>query len=69
MEKGAVALARILLIALLAGAIIVLAVPDYRATLQALWNGDPESSPIWLSNQKYYPEVTLQKDFPDEPAQ
>lgn len=68
MEKGALALARILLVALLLGAIVVLAVPDYRGTLQALWIGEPESSPIWLSNQSYYPEVTLQKDIPDEPA-
>lgn len=68
MEKGAWALARILLAALLMGALVLALNPDYRETLGALRRGDATSSPIWLSNQSYYPEVTLQEPQADAVA-
>ncbi len=58
MEKGAQALAKILLVALVVGLVVLALHPDYRATLRALMRGAPAESPIWLSNQNYYPEVT-----------
>jgi hypothetical protein len=57
MEKGAQALARMLMIAFLMGLIILFVHPDYRKTLQAIQRGQPELAPLWLSNQSYYSEV------------
>ncbi len=62
MEQGAKALLRILLGALVIGAIVVGAHPKYRATAAALWRGHPEKSPIWSSNSAYYSEVELRDD-------
>jgi hypothetical protein len=59
MERGAQVLARMLLIAAILGLAMLLAHPDYRAAAAALARGRPETSPIWLSNQSYYTEVTL----------
>lgn len=57
MERGAKALARMLVIALLLGLVILFVHRDFRQTAVAMIHGQPESSPIWLSNQAYYSEV------------
>ncbi len=64
MEKGALALLRILGISLLLGGIIVGIHPAYRATAQALWRGDVESSPLWTTNANFYEAVSV-----DAPAE
>jgi hypothetical protein len=68
MEKGAQALARMLLIAFLMGLVIVFAHPDYRKTLQAIQRGQPELAPLWLSNQSYYSEVRATADESEHDA-
>ena len=54
MEEGAKALARIILLSLVLGALVVALHPGYRATARAIWQGQVESSPIWISNGAYY---------------
>jgi hypothetical protein len=58
-EQGAKALLRILVAALLLGAVVIAAHPRYRQTARALLRGHPEASPIWISNGAYYTEVDL----------
>jgi hypothetical protein len=58
MEQGAKALLRILIAALLLGAVVVAAVPAYRRTAQALWRQQSAQSPIWQSNRTYYSGIT-----------
>lgn len=57
MDKGAVAVARILLLSLLLGGAVIMTHPGYRAAFLAVFRGKPETSPIWLSNENYYPAV------------
>jgi len=59
MDKGARTVARILIVALLLGVVVLAANAKYRRTLLSVWKGEPERSPIWLSNEAYYPEVGL----------
>lgn len=65
MEQGAQALFRILLGALLLGALVVALHPAYRATALAIAHGRAESAPIWISNGAYYSEVELDDDHAD----
>ncbi len=65
MEKGAVALVRIILGAFALGLLIVVFHPDYRGTVKALWRGEVEQSPIWESNRDYYREVGYRSEAHD----
>lgn len=60
MDKGALMVARILVAGLVMGLLVVIFYPAYRKTAQAIFQGQPESSPIWLTNEKYYPSVRFQ---------
>lgn len=69
MERGAKALSIMLLLALALGALIIAVNPMYRQAAIAMWKGEPEKSPIWISNLEYYPDVTLVgRPAPTEPA-
>ena len=59
MEKGGRVLAIILVLAAIAGLLVVAFVPAYRTTLLSMVRGTPEKSPIWQSNTGYYTEVGL----------
>ena len=65
MDKGARTVARILIVALLLGVVVLAANAKYRRTLLSVWKGEPERSPIWLSNEDYYPEVKLHAEDAD----
>ena len=62
MEKGAKALAILLILALTLGAVLLLVNPDYRQAAIAQWKGEPDKSPIWISNLEFYPDVTLKTE-------
>lgn len=64
MDKGALAIARMLIVALVLGAAVILSHPAYRKTFLDIMRGAPMSSPIWISNERYYSAV----DFRAEPA-
>ncbi len=64
MEKGARALAILILLALLLGLVIIAVNPDYRQAAICQWNGKPDQSPIWVSNAEFYPDVTLKPGAP-----
>lgn len=57
MERGVKTLVRILITAFLLGALVIALHPGYRAAFMALVRKDVASSPIWRSNDAYYPEV------------
>lgn len=59
MERGAQALIKALLAALLFGGLVLALHPDYRAALRATGRHAPEASPIWRANASYYPMVGL----------
>ncbi|MDR0993154.1 MAG: hypothetical protein LBN38_01090 [Verrucomicrobiota bacterium] len=59
MEKGSKALLQILCIAFLLGTLVIGFNSSYREAFLALWHGTPADSPLWKSNQEYYPDVTL----------
>jgi hypothetical protein len=59
MERGALALARTLLLAFVMGLAVAALHPSYRDTLRNIRRGTPERSAIWLSNQAYYPEIRI----------
>jgi hypothetical protein len=59
MDKGAKAVAAILLAALAIGLLVVILHPDFREAARCLWRGRPHESPIWQSNERYYPGLTL----------
>ncbi len=60
MEQGAKALLRILIAALILGAAVIALHPQYRETAKAIWQGHPETSPIWVSNSGYYTEIHVE---------
>lgn len=62
MDKGAKAIARILVVAVLLGVVVALTHPDYRATVLAIARHHPALSPLWISNRDYYPAVQLPPD-------
>ena len=62
MEKGAKALAILLILAFALGVVIILVNPDYRQAAIAQWKGEPDKSPIWISNLEFYPDVTLKTE-------
>jgi len=53
-----------LIVALVLGAAVILSHPAYRKTFLDIMRGAPMSSPIWISNERYYSAV----DFRAEPA-
>lgn len=57
MDKGALAVARILIAGIVLGFLVMIFYPAYRKTAQAIFRGQPETSPIWLTNERYYPAV------------
>lgn len=61
MEQGARKIGIILIVALLLGTLVALISPLYRETAQAIWRNEPESAPIWRSNESFYPEVSAQE--------
>ncbi len=63
MEKGARALAWLLMAACVIGIVVLLVHPDYRKTLKALALSESEESPIWQSNSDYYPEAATSADI------
>lgn len=56
-DKGALMVARILVAGVIMGLLVILFYPAYRQTAQAIFRGRLESSPIWLSNERYYPTI------------
>lgn len=67
MERGAQALVKMMLASLLLGLLVLFFHPDYRAAFTALRKGEPESSPVWQSNERYYTEVTVSAEPSAEP--
>ena len=59
MERGAQALIKALLAALVFGGLVLVFHPDYRGALRAAWRGAPGDSPVWSANALYYPMVGL----------
>ena len=59
MDKGARALAMLMLVSLALGALVLVLHPSYRKAAVAQARGRPEESPIWRSNAAYYPDVGL----------
>lgn len=59
MERGAQALIKALLAALLFGGLVLAFHSDYRSALRAAWLGTPSDSPVWNANALYYPMVSL----------
>lgn len=59
MERGAQALIKVLIAALLFGVAVLVFHPGYRGAMAALWRGTPGTSPVWQSNAAYYTEVGL----------
>lgn len=57
MDKGALAVARILVAGIVLGFLVMIFYPAYRKTAQAIFRGQPEASPVWLTNERYYPAV------------
>ncbi|MBU4461212.1 MAG: hypothetical protein KJ579_11635 [Verrucomicrobia bacterium] len=57
MERGAQQLVKIMAAAMLFGIVVMALRPEYRAAVAALWQGKPESSPVWISNAAYYPGI------------
>jgi len=60
MEQGAKSLLIILCVALVMGAGVIAIKPSYRAAFAAIVRGEPQASPIWESNQAYYPDIQLE---------
>lgn len=65
MERGAQALVKIMLASLVLGLLVLYFHPEYRDALRALRAGQPEASPIWLTNARYYTEVTVKAEPSD----
>ncbi len=62
MERGARALVKIMLAAMLFGVVVIAFHPDYRAAFLALWRKQPEASPVWQSNALYYTEIGVRSE-------
>jgi hypothetical protein len=69
MDRGVKLLRRIIVAALLLGALVIVVHPDYRDTFRALWAGDIEHSAIWESNREYYREVAYEVEVRHEHAE
>jgi len=68
MDRGAKAIAVILIASLVVGLAVIATHSSYRQAAAAILRGEPEESPLWLDNERYYPEVTLQAESrPDDP--
>jgi hypothetical protein len=57
MERGAQALIKALIAALIFGGLVLALHPDYRGALRAAWRGASAESPVWAANDVYYPLV------------
>lgn len=62
MEKSSKAILWLLGGAILAGTLVLLANPEYRATFAAWRAGTPTQAPIWQSNEAYYDAVDLRQE-------
>ena len=65
MERGAQALVKIMLASLLLGLLVLFFHPDYRGAFDAFRRGQPEQSPVWQTNERYYTEITVTAERPD----
>lgn len=62
MERGAKALIKILLAAMLFGVVVMAFHPAYRSAFLALWRGQPGMSAVWQSNAAYYTEIGVREE-------
>lgn len=65
MERGAQALVKMMLASLLLGLLVLFFHPDYRGAFAALRRHQPEQSPVWQSNERYYTEIKVTAETPD----
>lgn len=65
MERGAQALVKMMLASLVLGLLVLVFHPDYRAALLALRRGQPEASPVWQTNARYYTEIAVSAERTD----
>ena len=65
MERGAQALVKMMLASLLLGLVVLFVHPDYRAAFAALRRGEPEQSPVWKTNERYYSEIRTVPEHDD----
>lgn len=65
MDRGEKAIRRVLFLALVFGVGVLLLHPVYRHALISVIRGEPDRSPIWISNSSYYPEVKLYTEDTD----
>ena len=61
MEELGKALARIIGVSLIAGAVIVAVNPSYRETARSMMQGAVTNTPIWRSNVNYCPRIMPQE--------
>lgn len=66
MERGAQALVKMMLASLVLGLLVLIFHPDYRQAFRALYRGQPDQSPVWQSNERYYTEITVSGKPPAE---
>lgn len=66
MERGAQALVKMMLASLLLGLLVLIFHPDYRAALSAIRRGEPEKSPVWQTNERYYTEISVSAERTDD---
>lgn len=68
MEQGARALAKMIVIALVAGLLVIALNSAYRQALICQIKGTPADSPIWKSNLEYYSDIGITKGERDQYA-
>lgn len=66
MERGAQALVKMMLASLVLGLLVLIFHPDYRAALAAIHRGEPEKSPVWQTNERYYTEISVSAERTDD---
>ncbi len=57
MDRLAKSIVLMLIGSLTLGVLVVLLNPEYRGTALAFWHGSTTNTPIWQTNQDYYPEI------------
>lgn len=66
MEKGAKAMAMMLLVAALLGVAVIFFNKDYRELFNMVRKGTPGETAIWRSNESFYPAVkAVAEEAPD----
>jgi len=59
MEQGAKTILTLLGVSLALGLLVIALNPDYRRAALCCFEGKPEASPIWRSNESYYDTLGL----------